>query len=260
MSRILENAAARIAVGLIVPFLVLLWWNAQGQADSARAAAFAPLDAVGAAALALARDGELLWGGLNSLSRAVTGLVLGGAAGVALGVAMAVSGPLDRLLNPLYTAIRQVPVLGWLPLVGLWFGNGDGAKLLIVGLAAFHPTVLGSYEGVRDVERRLLEVGRLYGLTGPQRFRLILLPAALPLILTGITQALAFAWIATIGTEILLGSGAGLGATMGMAQAQQRMDVILVAVVATAILGFSINHLFARLRRHLLRWQARPAR
>ncbi|MET0269876.1 MAG: ABC transporter permease [Sphingomonas sp.] len=258
--RLLDRTPACVAIGLIVPLLALLWWDAQGRAGGPRAIAFAPLEAVASAAFVLLRSGELLGGGLNTLSRAITGLVLGGAAGIMFGVAMAMSRPVDRLFNPLYTALRQVPLLGWLPLIGLWMGNGDGAKLLIVSLAAFYPTVLNSYEGMRDVERRLLDVGRLYGFGPFQRFRLILLPSALPFILTGVTQALAFAWIATIGTEILLGSGAGLGATMGLAQAQQRMDVILVAVIAVALLGFAINHLFARLRRHLLRWQGGPAR
>jgi sulfonate transport system permease protein len=259
MSTLLKRAPARIAIGLIVPALILIWWNAQAQGGGPRALAFAPLGAVASAFAELAGSGQLLNDALATLSRAITGLALGGILGVAVGVAMACSRLVDRLVGPLYHSIRQVPLLGWLPLIGLWLGNGDSAKLLIVSLAAFYPTVLNSYEGVSHVEKRYLEVGRIYGFSAAQRFRLILLPAALPLILTGVTQALAFAWIATIGTEILLGSGGGLGATMGMAQAQQRMDVILVAIVVTAILGFTINHLFARLRGHLLRWQGAPA-
>lgn len=254
-----RSAPARIAIGLIVPVLLLAWWQMQSQAGGARALAFAPIDSIGAAFVELAASGVLLNDALTTLSRAISGLVLGGALGIAVGVAMATSLIVDRLVGPLYHAIRQVPLLGWLPLIGLWLGNGDSAKLLIVSLAAFYPTVLNSYEGIAHVEKRYVEVGRVYGFSPFQRFRLILLPAALSLILTGVTQALAFAWIATIGTEILLGSGSGLGATMGLAQAQQRMDVILVTIIVTALLGFTVNHLFARLRGHLLRWQGAPA-
>ena len=259
MSRFLTRAPGRMAIGLIVPALILIWWNAQAHGGGPRALAFAPLGAVAAAFEELARSGQLLRDALATLSRTITGLSIGGTAGVAVGVAMASSRWVDRLAGSLFHSIRQVPLLGWLPLIGLWLGNGDSAKLLIVSLAAFYPTVLNSYEGVSHVEKRYLEVGRIYGFSPAQRLRLILLPAALPLILTGITQALAFAWIATIGTEILLGSGGGLGATMGAAQAQQRMDVILVAITVTALLGFTINHLFARLRGHLLRWQGAAA-
>jgi sulfonate transport system permease protein len=250
-----DTPAARILLGLVVPVLLLFWWQGQSAQGGARALAFVPLQEVGATLTAQVSSGFLLNDALATLSRAVTGLFFGGLAGTALGVALAMWRPLDRVVGPLYHAVRQVPLLGWLPLIGLWVGNGDEAKLLIVSLAAFYPTVLNSYEGVRAVERRYVEVADLYGFSAGQRFAHVLLPAALPLILTGVTQALAFAWIATIGTEILFGANAGLGATMGVAQAQQRMDIILVAILAAATLGFTLNHLFARLRRHLLRWQ-----
>lgn len=251
----LNTPTARILLGLAVPVLILFWWQGQSAQGGARALAFVPLQEVGATLAAQLASGFLLNDALATLSRAVTGLLLGGLAGTALGVAMAMSRPLDRVVGPLYHTVRQVPLLGWLPLIGLWVGNGDEAKLLIVSLAAFYPTVLNSYEGVRTVERRYVEVADLFGFSAAQRFAHVLLPAALPLVLTGVTQALAFAWIATIGTEMLFGASAGLGATMGVAQAQQRMDIILVAILAAATLGFTLNHLFARLRGHLLRWQ-----
>ena len=251
----LDTPVGRILLGLFVPVLILFWWQAQSAQGGARALAFVPLQEVGTTLVAQLAGGFLLDDALATLSRAVTGLLLGGLAGTALGVAMAMSRPLDRVVGPLYHAVRQVPLLGWLPLIGLWVGNGDEAKLLIVSLAAFYPTVLNSYEGVRTVERHYVEVADMFGFSAVQRFVHVLLPAAMPLILTGVAQALAFAWIATIGTEMLLGAHAGLGATMGVAQARQRMDLILVAILAAATLGFTLNHLFARLRRHLLRWQ-----
>lgn len=247
--------AIRVLLGLIVPVLILVWWQAQSAQGGARALAFVPLQQIGATLVAQLSSGFLLNDALATLSRAITGLLLGGLVGTALGVAMAMSRPLDRVVGPLYHAVRQVPLLGWLPLIGLWVGNGDAAKLLIVSLAAFYPTVLNSYEGVRTVERRYVEVARLFGFSAGQRFVHVLLPAALPLILTGVAQALAFAWIATIGTEMLFGANAGLGATMGVAQAQQRMDIILVAILAAASLGFTLHYSITTLRQHLLRWQ-----
>jgi len=256
MSRLLERPLPRLAIGLAAPALLLLWWQWQATSGGARAFAFAPLGSIGAAFLELVEGGTLFSDMLSTLSRSLSGLVLGGAPGIALGVLMAVWRPLDRVLGPLVLALRQVPLMGWLPLLGLWFGTGGGTELIVVSVSAFFPTLLNSYEGVAHVEQRFLEVGRVYGFTPWQRFRLILLPAALPLILTGVTQGLAFAWIASIATEILLGVGGGLGVTMQLAQTQQRLDVILVTILATALLGFAINQLFLRLRRHLLRWQA----
>ncbi|GLT00550.1 ABC transporter permease [Sphingobium jiangsuense] len=248
----LSRAPVRFAIGLAAPVLLLLWWQWQA---TAHISTFAPPGAVGQAAAALIRDGTLLNDMLATLGRAFGGLFIGAPLGVATGVAMGIWRPLDRLLGPLLHGLRQVPMIGWLPLIGLWFGVGEGTELIVVSMSAFFPAMLNSHAGVAQVERRYEEVGRIYGFGTVQRIRFILLPAAMPLVLTGLTQSLAFAWIATIGTEILTGAGSGLGVTMQLAQTQQRLDIMLVTIAATALLGFVINHLFLRLRRRLLRWQ-----
>lgn len=256
MNIVLSRRWARAAIGLVVPIVFLAWWQWQASAGDARSLAFAPLGSVGTAFVELAGSGTLFSDIEATLSRCLSGLVIGGSLGVATGIAMAIWRPLDRILGPLLHAIRQVPMVGWLPLIGLWFGSGQSSEMIVVSLAAFFPTMLNSYAGVAHVEARYLDVGEVYGFTPFQRFRLILLPAAMPLILTGLTQGLAFAWITAIATEILLGVGGGLGVTMQLAQTQQRLDIILVAIIATAIIGFAINHTLLRVRRKLLRWQA----
>ncbi|AJP70666.1 ABC transporter permease [Sphingomonas hengshuiensis] len=255
MKALLSRCWGRAAIGLVAPVLFLVWWQSQALSGGAHALAFAPLESIGAGFVELAVQGTLVADMASTLSRSLSGLAIGGTLGIALGVAMAIFRPLDRALNPLLQAIRQVPLMGWLPLLGLWVGTGRGTELIVVSLSAFFPTLLNSFEGVAGVERRFVEVGQIYGFTPAQRFRLILLPAAMPLILTGLTQGLAFAWIASIASEILLGVGGGLGVTMQLAQTQQRLDIILVAILVTAALGFAINQVFLRLRRHLLRWQ-----
>jgi len=247
----LSRLPVRVALGFIVPVSLILWWQAQSGGHDAN---FTPPAALAAAADML-RDGTLPADALATLRRAFTGLLIGAPLGIAAGVTMGIWRPLDRLLGPLLHGLRQVPMIGWLPLLGLWFGVGESTELIVVSLSAFFPAMLNSHAGVVQVERRFLEVGRIYGFGLIQRIRLILLPAAMPLILTGVTQALAFAWIASIATEILTGAGSGLGVTMQLAQVQQRLDVMLVAVAVTAALGFAINQIVQRLRRLLLRWQ-----
>jgi sulfonate transport system permease protein len=255
MSAASSPKSVRIAVGLLAPVLLLAWWQLQATAGDARSLAFAPLGSVGAAFVEQVESGALVFDAVATLSRSLFGLIIGGGIGIALGVATGLSRPLDRLLGPLLHGVRQVPLMGWLPLLGLWIGAGEGSQLVIVCLSAFFPAMLNTHAGVANVETRLLEVGRIYGFTPLQRFRRILLPAAMPMILTGLTQALAFTWIAAIGTEILLGTGGGLGVTLQNAQMQQRMDLILVTILVTAVIGFAVNQLFLALRHHLLRWQ-----
>jgi sulfonate transport system permease protein len=257
MTAALGRAPVRFAVGLAAPALLLVWWQLQATAGDARGLAFAPLGTVGSTFVELTASGALLFDAAATLSRSLFGLVVGGGIGIVVGAATALSRPLDRLLGPLLHAMRQVPLMGWLPLLGLWFGTGEQSQLTIVCLSAFFPAMLNAHSGIADVERRLVEVGRIYGFDAWQSFRHIRLPAAMPMILTGLTQALAFTWIAEIGTEILLGAGGGLGVTLENAQTQQRMDVILVTILFTAAIGFAINQLLLALRWHLLRWQPR---
>ncbi len=252
MTGLLAHRAIRIVLGFVAPALLLVWWQWQARAHITT---FAPPSAIGVALAEVIADGSLRDGVIATLRRAFTGLAIGAPLGIAIGMATAVWRPLDRILSPLLNALRQVPMIGWLPLMGLWFGAGESSQLIVIAMSSFFPSMLNSHAGVAQIEGRYLDVGRVYGLTTAQRFRLILLPAAMPMILTGLTQALAFAWIATIGTELLTGADAGLGVVMQLAQTQQRLDIMLVVLAATAILGFSINRAFLHLRRFLLRWQ-----
>ena len=248
----------RIAFGVVPPAVLLGWWQAQALAGGANATAFAPLGAIGAAARDAITSGALLDDSAASLGRALTGLAFGAILGVATGLLLALSAWADRLLGPLLQGLRQVPMIGWLPLIALWLGTGDGSQIVVISLAAFFPALLNTHAGVAHVEQRYLDLGRVLGFTALRRFRLILLPAALPLVLTGLSQSLAFAWLAAIGTEILLGAGAGLGVAIATAQAEQRIDVMLVSITAAALLGFALNQIIRHLRGRLLHWQ--PAR
>lgn len=241
--------------GLVLPLLLAAVWQAASSIDASTAYAFPPLDQVWERLVQLLSSGELVINAGSSLGRALTGLALGGAAGIALGSLMAGFPVVERLFGPLLQAFRQVPLLGWLPLVGLWLGSGDGAKQLLVAVAAFHPLLLNSYEGFAQAEKKHLEVGRILMLSRWWTFRFILLPTAVPSILTGIGQALAFAWISTIGVELLFGTGAGLGSLMHTAQMAGDMSVVVLCVVAIGLMGYGLNLILSLVRARLLRWR-----
>lgn len=255
MNALLARRGTRLAIGLVAPALLLGWWQWFATAGGAHAVALAPLGTIGAAFIELARNGTLVGDITSTLSRAFSGFLIGASLGVAIGTAMAVWPPLNRVLGPLLHALRQVPMIGWLPLIGLWFGTGTGSELIVVCLGAFFPAMLNTHAGIANVEPRYLDVGEVFRFSTTQRFVRIQLPAAMPLILTGLTQSLAFAWIGTLASELLMGAGGGLGVTLQTAQIQQRLDIILVTVAITALLGFAINQIIARVRREVLRWQ-----
>lgn len=234
--------------------LLLAWWAAFrfGWTDSRL---FVPPAKVWDTAARLWERGELqaaLWG---SLQRFVAGFAIGSLAGLAAGTALGLSRLLENLVGPTLHAVKQVSLLAWIPLISVWFGLGDMAKVAFLSLAAFFPVLLNTFEGIRSVPRELVEVARVFAFSRPQLVRRVVLRAALPSIFTGIYLGLLYAWLATLGAEYLLTSGVGLGNLLTDGREHFWMDQVLLGVVLVALVGFVLNGLAARLEARALRWR-----
>lgn len=241
--------------GLLLPVLLIGLWEITSRQGAAQAYAFVPLEVIGKGLVDLIDSGALLISTLASLQRTCLGLLIGVTAGIVIGASMALSRGVERVLGPLYHILRQVPILGLIPLIALWFGSGEGAKVLIVSLAAFYPMTLNTYEGFSHVERRYREVGQIFAFSPFQQLTQVLLPSAMPAIANGVLHALAFAWVSSVGAELFLSTGAGLGNLMMNAEAGARMEIILLCVISIAALGYGMSLLFTCLSRYLLRWR-----
>ena len=241
--------------GAVIPVLLLGWWEYNAHRDALHAYAFVPLEQVGAAFYELLVSGDLWLDLKGSLLRTSLGLATGVALGIGTGLLMAFSRLALTLINPLYQSVRQVPLMGLTPLIGLWLGNGEPAKVFIIALAAFYPMVLSTYEGLRNVDVRYREVGQVYGLSRIQSFRRVLLPAALPALFAGLQQAVPFAWIAAVASELLFNVGAGLGNLMMVAETGAHMDVIMVCVAGITVLGTAMSQLVSSVSKHLQPWR-----
>lgn len=258
------SAAARPARAIVVdvalgyvaaPLALLVAWELLSRRSAAAAYALVPLADVGRAFVEVVGNGELPHALLGTLRGCLTGLALGGLAGVAFGSALGLSRIADRVLGPLYHGARQVPLLGLAPLLGLWLGTGSAARLAVVALASFYPVALATADGLRSVDRAHLELARSLVLGRRQTFRKVLLPTAVPWIVTGFLQALGFTWIATVGSELLFSASGGLGGLMQQAQTAGRMEVVLVGVGTIAVLGLGLNAIVRRAGDRLERWR-----
>ncbi|WP_183407324.1 ABC transporter permease [Massilia aurea] len=252
MKPIWQVAGAALRPMVLPAILLLAWQWASGRGASA-AYVFVPLEQLWTGLQELLSDGTLALHVAASLERALTGLVCGALLGIATGTLMAQSRVAERLVGPLYHTIRQVPLLGLVPLIALWAGSGEFAKLLIIGIAAFYPTVLNTFEGMCQVDVRYREVGAMLTLTRAQTFRRVLLPAALPAIITGVTHAQVFAWLACLGGELLFAAAPGIGSLLLASEQTGRMDVVLLSVLVISLLALVLNLLFTRAARLLVR-------
>lgn len=238
---------------LLVPALLLAGWEA-GSATGALPASVLPAPvAVLTAGWQLTRDGTLPTNLAISASRALAGLAVGGTLGLLLGIATAISVGLRRLLDPTIQALRSVPPFALLPLIILWLGIDEGAKIALIGWSVFFPLYLNSYHGVRSVDRSLLEMGRVYGMGRTKLFRRVTLPGALPSILVGIRFALGLMWLALIVAETIAASS-GIGYMANQAREFSQTDVIVLTIVIYGALGKLTDTATRAAERRLLRW------
>jgi sulfonate transport system permease protein len=257
-----QSAAARVRLPaggiatvrlLIVPLLILaLWQWAVNQEIYSRSQLPAPLDVI-AAGRELQDIGLLVPNITASVQRVALGFGIGAVAAIILGLAVGFSRPVESLLAPTLQAFRAVPSLAWVPLFVLWMGIGESPKLTLIAVGAFFPVYTNLVSGVRQIDRKLVEVGRAYGLRGWSLTREILLPASLPSLSTGLRLGLAQAWLFLVAAELIAASR-GLGFLLVDAQNTGRADIILLSIMLLALLGKGTDWLLARGERRLLRW------
>jgi sulfonate transport system permease protein len=238
---------------LLLPLLLLaLWQIAVNREFYSRGQLPPPLDVL-AAGRELQSIGLLVPNVLASVQRVAIGWGVGAAVAIVLGLAVGFSRPVENLLDPTLNALRAVPSLAWVPLFVLWLGIGDAPKLTLIALGTFFPVYANLVSGVRQIDRKLIEVGRAYGLGGWSLTREILLPAAFPSLATGLRLGLAQAWLFLVAAE-LIGANRGLGFLLVDGQNSGRADIILLSILLLALLGKGTDWLLARGERRLLRW------
>lgn len=208
---------------------------------------------VAATAAAMLMDGSLPRHAAISVARALAGFGLAALLALPLAVLFTLMPPLRRLLEPPLEFLRQIPPLALIPLFILWLGIGEAQKLGVVALTCFFPIFLGTLDGLARVDPRLIEVGRACGLRRGAIVRRIVLPAAMPTIVTGLRIALGFSWRALVGAELVAAS-AGLGYLIVDAQNLARTDIVLAGVVVIGILGMLADRLARLALRRLLPW------
>ncbi|QXI38689.1 ABC transporter permease [Pseudomonas xantholysinigenes] len=200
-------------------------------------------------------DGSLPEALRLSLQRTLAGLLLGGGAGLILGLLLGLSQGAERLLGPSLSALRQVALFAWVPLLTAWFGLGEGAKLVFVGLAAFFPLLIATQRGIASLSPQLGEAARTLRLNLAQRLRLLVLPGAAPAIFAGARLSLIYAWLGTIGAEYFMPSDGGIASLMIGAQQLFRMDQVMAAMVLIGLVGALLGHLGQSLESRATRWR-----
>jgi sulfonate transport system permease protein len=231
--------------GWILPAAVLLGWEALSRLGLISPNVLPAPTAVSAALAGLVESGEIFSHIAVSTWRALAGFAIGGSIGFAFGLANGLSDLSRDVTDTTLQMVRNIPHLALIPLVILWFGIGEEAKLFLVALGVFFPIYVNTLLGIRTVDPHLVEMGRIYGMRPGALFRRVILPGALPSIFVGLRYALGIMWLTLIVAETISASS-GLGYMAMQAREFLMIDVVVLSILIYALLG-KLADSFARL-------------
>lgn len=192
---------------------------------------------------------------LRSVLLVTMGFAVASAIGVALGLAMGASRTVEALVNPVFLLLRPIPPLAWIPLAIVWLGLGDAAKIMVIFFAAFVPSVINSYTGVRQIERPVFEAAAMLDARGWRHWREVLVPGALPSIFTGLRLSLQASWTTLVAAE-LVGAIAGLGQILNQGAQDIYPAMILVGMISVALCGWAMTWLLGWLEQRAMPWRS----
>ncbi len=237
----------------ILPLGIVALWEVLSLAGVIPARVLpAPTDVL-AAGWKLLLSGELVRNIWISFWRAIVGFAIGGAFGFTLGLANGLSRRSERILDSTLQMVRNIPHLAMIPLVILWFGIGEEAKLFLVALGVFFPIYINTQHGIRTVDPQLVEMAQTYGMSPLTLFRRVILPGALPSIFVGLRYGLGIMWLTLIVAETIAASS-GIGYMAMQAREFLLVDVVVLSIVIYALLGKLADSTARLLERLCLAW------
>lgn len=240
--------------GALLPVLAIVLLEVAARAGWIQSRLLPPPSEIAQTLWWLLQQGQLPAHVAASSVRVFTGFAIGASLALAVGALVGLSHRAERLLDPSFQALRAIPSLAWVPLLLLWLGIDESPKLVLIAIGAFFPVYMGVASGFRDVDRKLVEVARMAGLSRLGLVRRVLLPAALPSVMTGLRNGLSLAWMFMVAAE-LIAATKGLGYLLTDGRETGRADIVLAAIVLLALLGKLSDTGMAFVERRWLAWR-----
>jgi sulfonate transport system permease protein len=244
----------RVGLALLLPLVLAIGWELAVDSGAAPGRLLPPPSRIGAALWDLARSGDLRLHVEATLVRVGLGFLFGAVAGIVAGALVATVPLLRWLVDPSLQALRAVPSLAWVPLFILWFGILETPKVLLIAVGVFFPVYVAVSGAIASVDRKLIEVGRIFRLSRLALARRILLPAVLPATLVGLRTGLGLGFLFVVAAE-LMGASEGLGYLLVDGQQFSKPDQIVAAIIAFALVGKLADMVLVSLTLPLTRWQ-----
>lgn len=244
----------KIVRSLIVPIIIIIVWALVTTFGDIPQSLLPSLPFVGVGLRNMVESGQLANDLLISLGRVVKGFLIAAALGVTLGSLMGMSKTICEMLLPLFTTIRQIPMMAWFPLIILWCGIGESSKVVIIVIAAFFPILVNTLSGIQSTPEGYLEVAKMYHLNTWKRFVKLYLPHAIPQILVGLKLGLGVSWMAVVASE-LVAATSGIGYRMNDARSMMQSNKVIVCMLVIGLVGILMDKLISTLFSLFTPWE-----
>ena len=244
-----RSAGSRWAT-LASPLILIGLWSALSYCGLFPKEIVVPPDGLWRTFTTLWASGDLPAHLSNSLLRLAVGYSAGAVVGIALGTLMGVSKQAEAYIMPSFLILRQLPTIALIPAFILLFGVGETTKIVLVAKATALPVAFGAFQGVRGIPRSYFDVARIFRIWPAGVFFRVIIPAALPALFQGMRIALGHAWVVLVAAELLI-ADKGLGQMMEWGRQSFRLDIVLVGVVLTGLIGFALDKAVRVLERSL---------
>lgn len=241
-------------IKFILPLIILLLWFVFTHTGSVPETSLPRISAVKDAFVEMVKSGQLYSDLSLSLRRVLAGFLISSMLGVILGIGMGISNKVKEFFQLTLTAIRQIPMIAWIPLIILWAGIGEVSKVVVILFAATFPVVVNTMSGIDTTSETYLEVAKMYGLSRKETFFKVYLPSALPNIFTGLRLGLSASWMAVVASE-LIASSSGIGYRLNDARSLMRSDVVIVCMIVIGLIGLFMDKLIVLISHELTPWK-----
>ncbi|GGA76903.1 ABC transporter permease [Salinicoccus roseus] len=243
-----------ILLGSLLPVLLVAVWEVLSRTGVFPAYQLPAPSTILSTIREMAQDGSLYSHVGITTFRVFAGFIIGTLLAIVLGSIVGFYEKAEQIFDPMIQAFRSIPSLAWVPLFILWMGIGEPSKVTMIAVGVFFPVYLNVVSGIAGVDRKLIEVGKMYGLNTFQLIRRVILPASMPSFLTGLRSGLGLGWMFVVAAE-LMGASTGLGYLLVLGQNTLSPEIIIASIILFAIIGKLTDWILKIVEQRALHWQ-----
>lgn len=251
--KMLQKWIQEQGLAIVIPFVLLLIWEFTGRSGMIKTTFLPRPSYLWNELLSLLVSGELLKNLLISIIRVTEGFLLGAILGVAIGIQVALIKNLRVAVSLIFGLLRPIPVIAWIPLLILWMGIDEGSKITVIAIGSFWTVFINVVEGIRQVDKKYLEVATILGKSKSTLIWKVILPSAMPSIFTGVRVGIDVAWRSVVAAELIAASS-GIGYMIMYARELSQTDVVLIGILSIGVTGILIEQVLKRIEKRVLRW------